>query len=443
MKKIFLAILIIPISLLAQKNYPQLMDNYMKAQVSVKEFSGTVLLMQKDKVLYEKAFGLADREWNVPNTINTKYRIGSVTKQFTAACIMQLEEQGKLSLTDKLGKYVPDYPKGDTVTIHMLLNHTSGIADYTSLAAFWPKAILPLSRDSMIAIFKYAPYDFSPGTNWNYSNSGYFLLGYIIEKVSGIDYGDYLLKNVIQKVGLKNTLLDQVDSVLQYRAKGYEKDGKVWRNAMLISMEGPFSAGAMVSTVHDLHDWMKALMDNKVVSAASVQKMTTPYMNHYGYGLGIDSLFNHKRIGHSGGIPGFVSYLGYFPNDDLYTIAISNDGVSAAQVAEGLATIFFNQPVFVPYIPKAIKLSASQLEKFTGTYTLISSGGDFEIIKKGDMLYRKSTGKDDVELKPESITRLFYADGSDRFINFEFDKKGRVTNASLLNGVIKSELKKK
>lgn len=443
MKKIFLAFLLFPLSLMAQKNYLQLMDNFMKALESVKEFSGTVLLMQKDKILYEKAFGMADREWNVPNTISTKYRIGSVTKQFTAACIMQLDEQGKLSLNDKLSNYIPDYPKGDSVSIHMLLNHTSGIADYTSLAAFWPKAILPLSRDSMIAIFKYAPYDFTPGTNWNYSNSGYFLLGYIIEKVSGIEYSEYLLKNVIQKIGLKNTLLDQVDSVLQYRAKGYEKDGKVWRNAMLISMEVPFSAGAMVSTVHDLHDWMKALMINKIVSATSVQKMTTPYMNQYGYGLGIDSLFNHKRIGHSGGIPGFVSYLGYFPNEDLYTIAISNDGVSAAKVAEGLATIFFNKPVFVPYIPKAIKLPDLQLDKFTGTYTVISSGNDLEIVRKGHILYRKSKRSDDVELKPESGTRLFYADGSDRFITFEFDKNGVVVKATLLNGITKEELKKK
>ncbi|MEO5501481.1 MAG: serine hydrolase domain-containing protein [Ginsengibacter sp.] len=443
MKKIFLAIFILPLSLIAQKNYPQLMDNYMKAQVDVKEFSGTVLLIQKDKVIYEKAFGLADREWNVPNTINTKYRIGSITKQFTAACILQLAEQGKLSLNDKLSKYIPDYPKGDSVTIHMLLNHTSGIANYTSLPAFWPKSILPLSRDSMIAIFKYAPYDFSPGSKWNYSNSGYFLLGYIIEKVSGENYGDYLLKNVIQKIGLKNTLLDRVDSILPYRAKGYEKDGRVWRNAMLISMEGPFSAGAMVSTVEDLHKWMKALMENKVVSPASVQKMTTPYMNHYGFGLGMDSLFKHKRIGHSGGIPGFVSYLGYYPDDDLYTIVLSNDGISSPQIAEGLASILFNQPVFVPYIPKEIKLPVTQLEKFTGTYKLISEGTDMDIIRKGDTLYRHSAGKDEVELKPESSTRLFYADSSDRFIDFEFDKNGAVSKATILNGIIKHELKKK
>jgi CubicO group peptidase (beta-lactamase class C family) len=440
LKKIFLAFLLLPLSLMAQKNYPQLMDNYMEAQASVKEFSGTVLLMQKDKVIYEKSFGQADREWNVPNTINTKYRIGSVTKQFTAACIMQLEEQGKLSLTDKLSKYIPDYPKGDSVTIHMLLNHSSGIANYTSLKTFWPKAILPLSRDSMIAIFKYAPYDFSPGSKWNYSNSGYFLLGYIIEKVSGDNYGDYLLKNVIQKIGLKNTLLDQVDSILQYRAKGYEKDGKVWRNAMLISMEGPFSAGAMVSTVHDLHDWMKALMANKIVTAASLKKMTTPYMENYGYGLVIDSLFKHKRIGHSGGIPGFLSYIGYYPDDDLYTIAISNDGVSAEKTAEGLASIFFNQPVILPSINKEIKLSPTELQKFIGTYE-IQKGVEMKITLDNDQLFAQLTGQSAFPIFAKTATE-FFLKVVDAQLQFVKDDEGNFSSVILLQNGRKTEAKR-
>ena len=184
MKKIII-LLLLPMALTAQKNYPKLLDAYVQAEFKVKEFNGTVLVMQKGKAMYEKSFGLADREWNVANTNETKYRIGSVTKQFTAACILQLAEQGKLNLDDKLSKYIPDYPKGDSITTHMLLNHTSGIKNYTDLPEFWPKAILPLSTDSMIALFKNKPLDFSPGTNWNYSNSGYFLLGVIVEKVSG------------------------------------------------------------------------------------------------------------------------------------------------------------------------------------------------------------------------------------------------------------------
>lgn len=439
MRKTLLAVLLSPMMLLAQKNYPKLLDDYMKAQANIKEFTGSVLLMQKGKIVYEKAFGMADREWNVSNTIETKYRIGSITKQFTAACIMQLADEGKLSVDDKLSKYIPDYPKGDSVSIHMLLNHTSGIKNYTDMPAFWPKASLPLPPDSMIAIFKNAAYDFAPGTQWNYSNSAYFLLGYIIEKVSGEKYGSYLLKNIIQKAGLKNTMLDRVDSILQFRAKGYNKDGNTWENAIYVAMEVPYSAGAMVSTVHDLQQWMKALMENKIVSAASVTKMTTPYMNNYGYGLGIDSLKTHKRVGHSGGIPGFVSYLGYFPADDVYVVALSNNSSGAQAIANSLASILFDIPVFVPYIPKAIPLTTEQLDRFTGSYT--SPNSTFKITRKGTAVYRQRAGSDDVELKPESSTRLFYADKSDRFIKFEFDKNNVATKATLLNGNERTELK--
>jgi CubicO group peptidase (beta-lactamase class C family) len=309
MKKI-LILLLLPMGITAQKNYPALLDDHTQAEFKIKEFNGTVLVMQKGKAIYKKAFGMADREWNIPNTPETKFRIGSVTKQFTAACILQLAEQGKLGLDDKLSKYIPDYPKGDSITVHMLLNHTSGIKNYTDIPQFWPKAILPLSHDSMIALFKNKPLDFSPGTKWSYSNSGYFLLGVIVEKASGKNFSDYLLENVIKKIGLKNTLMDNLDSVLTYRAKGYGKNRRgVWQHAMPISMEGPYSAGAMVSTVDDLYLWTKALHNNQVLSAASTQKMLTPYKDNYGYGIGIDSLKTHRRVSHNGGIPGFASYL--------------------------------------------------------------------------------------------------------------------------------------
>ncbi len=223
MKRIIL-LLLLPLAITAQKNYPKLLDEYAQAEFKVKEFNGTVLVMQKGKAIYKKAFGMADREWNVANTVNTKFRIGSVTKQFTAACILQLAEQGKLNTDDKLSKYIADYPKGDSITVHMLLNHTSGITNYTNLPEFWPKAILPLTTDSMIALFKNKPLDFSPGTKWNYSNSGYFLLGVIVEKASGKTFNNYLLENIIKKMGLKNTLMDNLDSVLAFRAKGYSKN---------------------------------------------------------------------------------------------------------------------------------------------------------------------------------------------------------------------------
>src|SRR5476651_807500 len=198
----------------AQKNYLALLDNYMQAQVNVNDFSGAVLVANKGKIIYEKAFGYADREWKQPNMADTKFEICSLTKQFTAAAILQLAEQHKLSLDDKLSAYFPGYPKGDVVTLHMLLNHTSGIADYTGLPGFYAKHTLPLTKDSVIALFKNQPYKFAPGTKWDYSNSNYFLLGCIIEKVTKQPYDVYLYKNVIQKAGLTNTPVNHTDSVL-------------------------------------------------------------------------------------------------------------------------------------------------------------------------------------------------------------------------------------
>ena len=439
MKKL-IVLLCFPLAAFAQKNYRALLDEFTQAEFTVKEFNGTILVMQKGKAIYKKSIGMADREWNVPNTAETKFRIGSVTKQFAAACILLLAEQGKLSVDDQLSKYIPDYPKGDSITIHMLLNHTSGIKNYTDLPDFWPKAVLPLSTDSMIALFKNKPLDFSPGTNWNYSNSGYFLLGVIVEKVSGKNFTAYLTENIIKKVGLKNTSMDQLDSVLAFRARGYDKNRQgVWQQAMYISMEGPYSAGAMVSTVEDLYQWTKALHNNQVLSAASTQKLMTPYKNNYGYGIGIDSLKTHKRVSHSGGIPGFASYLGYFPDDDLCVVVISNNASNASKLATALSSIMFNLPVQKSYMPMEVKIDAAILDLYVGKYI---ATGPIELIKKDNKLYRRREGAPDIELKPESKTRFFYADDSDRFIEFEVDQSGKPIKAWFIGSGEKIEMKK-
>ena len=437
--KTIMLLLLLPLAITAQKNYPKLLDEYAQAEFKIKDFNGTMLVMQKGKVMYKKAFGMADREWNIPNTVDTKFRIGSVTKQFTAACILQLAEQGKLSLDDKLTQYIPDYPKGDSITIHMLLNHTSGIANYTDLPEFWPTAILPLSTDSMIALFKNKPLDFSPGTKWNYSNSGFFLLGVIVEKASGKTFTDYLQEHIIKKLALKNTLMDNLDSVLSFRAKGYGKNNAgVWQHAMQISMEGPYSAGAMVSTVDDLYYWTKALHSNKVLSAASTQKMLTPYKENYGYGIGIDSLKNHKRVSHSGGIPGFLSYLGYFPDDDLCVVIISNNGSNSSRLGIALESIMFNLPVQIPYTPKEVTIDTAILNNYVGKYITTSP---IEIIKTNGKLYLHRNGVPDIELKPESKKRFFYADQSDRFIEFEIDKTGKMIKGWFIGNGDRMEMK--
>ena len=185
LRLLLIVTLLFSCSAYAQPSKNTELDAYMNAEASVKQYSGTVVVMQKGKKIYEKNTLYANREWKVPNSPEAKYRIGSITKQFTSALILRLEEEGKLSVADKLSKYYPGYPKGDSVTIHMLLNHTSGIKNYTEIPSFWSAMGYKFSVDSMIRVFKDQPYDFSPGTGWNYSNSGYYLLGMIIEKASG------------------------------------------------------------------------------------------------------------------------------------------------------------------------------------------------------------------------------------------------------------------
>jgi CubicO group peptidase (beta-lactamase class C family) len=196
----------------------------------------------------------------------------------------------------------------------MLLTHTSGIKDYTEVPEFGKVATLPLEKDGLVALIKKQPYIFSPGTKWSYSSSGYFLLGYIIEKVSGMSYSDYVYNNVIQKAGFAILVLGFCFNFFMHA--NIKKTGG-WKNADYISMEGPNSAGAIISTIEDLYQWNNALFSNKIISAASFSKMTTPYKEHYGYGLSIDGFQHHLEIGHNGGINGFSSFLGRFPTDDV------------------------------------------------------------------------------------------------------------------------------
>ena len=438
MKKI-LFFLLLPLTSVAQKNYQQLLDQYMQAQTTVRNFSGAVLVMKQNKVLLEKGYGLADREWNIPNTTETKFRIGSVTKQFTAACILQLIEAGKLSADDKLSKFFPGFPKGDSVTIHMLLNHTSGIASYTDTRDFMNVARLDLPKDSMISFFKNKPYNFSPGSKFSYNNSGYFLLGAILEKISGLSYDDYLRKNIFDKLEMKNSGVDRLDSVLEMRARGYSRIGKKVVNADFISMGWPYSAGVLYSTVGDLYKWDRALYGNKILSKESLQKMFTPGKSNYGYGIIIDSLEKHPRIWHNGGIPGFSTNFSRFVNDDICTIVFSNNESNTDFVAIALANILFDMPVEIPYVHKEVKIDPSILDKYVGKY---SAGLTIEVIKKDGKLYRHRDGTPDIELKPESPTKFFYGDETDRQLEFEIDATGKVTKIWFYNSGQRGEMKK-
>lgn len=438
MNKVFL-LLFLPITLFAQTQESEKLDNYLKAQESVKGFSGAVLVMKQNKVVLRKGYGMADMEWNIPNTADTRFRVGSVTKQFTAACILQLEEEGRLSVTDKLSKYFPGYPKGDSITIHMLLNHTSGIANYTNIPEFMKVARLNLSKDSMVNFFKNRPFGFSPGTKFSYSNSGYFLLGIIIEKVSGLSYNAYLRQHIFNKLEMNESGVDRLDTILSKRAKGYSKAGKKFVNAEYISMDWPFSAGVIYSTLDDMYKWDRALYNNSVLSESSRKKMFTPGLSNYGYGVNIDSLDGHPRIWHNGGIPGFLTNFSRFVKDDLCIVVFSNNETSADFLSLAISNIMFGEEVEAPYFHKEVKIDPALLDKFVGKY---SAGLIIEVIKKDNKLYRHRNGSPDIELKPESPTKFFYDDETDRVLEFELDKDGKVAKIWFHNSGQKGELKK-
>ena len=446
MKRLFTLIcvcgLVLPIKSVGQNNYALAIDKYMQAQVKINEFSGVVLVTAKDKVIYKKAFGYADREWKIPTTIDTKFEIGSLTKQFTAAAILQLAEQKKLFLDDKLSIWFPGYPKGDSVSLHMLLNHTSGITDYTSLPNFYELHTLPLAEDSVIALFKNQPYKFSPGTHWSYSNSNYFLLGCIIEKVSGKTFADFLYDNIIKKAALTNTVVNRLDSVLVFRAKGYSKhEHGDWKNADYFSMEFPFSAGSLISTASDLYKWQAALLNAKIISPPMLAKMTTPYFNNYAYGVSVDSFNHYLRIAHGGGIAGFTSCLGVFPAKNISIVVLSNNDCNSEQIGNEIAAALFEVPVKMPYKPVEKEIDVAVLKRYTGKYQL---GGttNFEISEKDKYLFLKPEGSGEMMLKPESETKFFFAGNIEQEIEFIVDKNGAIIKSYFINKGTQIEIKK-
>lgn len=320
----------------------QQIDELLKTYHDYKQFNGSVLVAENGKVIYKKGIGMANMEWNIPNTPDTKFRIGSVTKQFTAALILQLVEEGKLKLDGKITDYLPDYRKdtGSKVTIHHLLNHTSGIPSYTNAKFFREDSRNYYSVKDFVKKFASGDLEFEPGTKFVYNNSGYFLLGAIIEEVTGKSYAEVLKERILDPVGMTNTGYDDHTAIIEKRARGYEKTPDGFRNAAYLDMSLPYAAGSMYSTVEDLHKWDQALYGNKVLSEESKQKMFTPGLEKYGYGFFINETKigetdkNEKVIQHGGGINGFNSLFTRFV--DQKNLVVILDNISYGRVHDNI-----------------------------------------------------------------------------------------------------------
>jgi CubicO group peptidase (beta-lactamase class C family) len=323
-------------------------EEYMKARVAADDFSGSILLAKDGKVLVSRGYGLANREHNIPNTPQTKFRLGSVTKQFTATAIMLLEKQGKLTVDEPITTYLDDAPDAwEDVTIHHLLSHTGGIPEHTgSLASI---ATQNLSPDKIIALFRDKPLDFEPGEKFKYSNSGYILLGRIIEKVSGQKYEDFLRANLFEPLHMLDSGYDHHQTVLTHRATGYRGRSPSVMNAPYLDMSIPYAAGALYSTVEDLQRWDQALYIEQVLPKAALDRMFTRVQGNYGYGWIMTTQHNRKCQSHGGGIFGFRTTVARYPEEKVYVVVLSNEEAAPVGViSRDLAAIVFGEKYEVP-----------------------------------------------------------------------------------------------
>ena len=367
------------------------------------------VLCGRDTVVM-KGYGLADVENDVPATAHTVYRIGSITKQFTAAAVLQLAEQGKLSLDDSVGKHLPTIPsRWRGVPILQLLNHTSGIPSYTSAGPRWSDRMrLDMAHDSLIGIVGNDSMDFAAGSKWRYNNTGYYLLGMVVERLTGHSYTDFVRDRFATPLGLRATMYCDTRPIIKKRAQGYQvsPDQKLI-NADPIGMGQPFSAGALCSTVGDLVVWQRALAAGRVVKPVSYTAMTTPVGvavgSAYGYGLAADTLGGRKRVQHGGGINGFNSMLQYYPAESISIAVLGNtNGAWVDRVADNIARAALGLKL-VPAPPKLRDLatSAEERARFSGKYRVALPSGPLElrVFEKEGKLMMQVAGQPEIPLR--------------------------------------------
>jgi D-alanyl-D-alanine carboxypeptidase len=360
---------------------------------------------RKGEVLLEKGYGLADAEFDVPADGETMFRIGSVTKQFTSAAILLQIEQGHMKLDDTLEKLVPEFPTpGHTVTLRQLLNHTSGIPSYTDIGDAWEaKWPLELKHEELLALVKDKPFDFEPGSDWRYNNTGYYLLGMALEKASGKSYAVHVKKTLFEPLGLKRTRYDSNSELIKNRAQGYTLVLGRLVNDQPLGVAQPGAAGGLISTGGDLVRWQMALTSGRVVKPESYALMTTPTVlpngkdTGYGFGLMIDTFEGKKRIQHGGGIFGFNSMLLWLPGDDVHVAVISNgEPLSSGKVANDVtyAALGIEKPKV-----KDEPTTPALRQKFAGNYRIEDLKLDTKVFEEGDRLRVQATGQKAFGLK--------------------------------------------
>jgi CubicO group peptidase (beta-lactamase class C family) len=367
MKGILSIILILgfTLNLFSQETTGEKIDKLIEGFTETGRFNGSALVASNDKILLEKGYGFKNFRDSTLNDSSTIFQIASVTKQFTSTLILKLVELEKLALTDNLSKYYPDFPKGESISIENLLTHTSGIFDWTYSINF-----SPTNEQTLLGFLKTKTLNFSPGTNWSYSNSNYSLLGYIIQKVSGMTYENAVRKYIFIPLQMTHSGFDFKNLKNKEKATGYSAFSEISKTeGALYDSVGPFAAGEIYSTIGDLYKWHKGLQSYKIINRASLERAYTPIKNNYGYGWIIDSLFNRRITSHSGNISGFSSNLARITEDNIFIILLNNKEDSGLEtITKNIFDILYNQPYSITVKRYPIKLSEEIPKKYIGTY---------------------------------------------------------------------------
>ncbi|WP_372948350.1 serine hydrolase [Mariniphaga sp.] len=431
----FFILVILIVTGLSNKTFSQNPEKQFDKILSEQNFENspgfTVLVAKNNQVIYRKAFGYANLELDVKLKPEHIFRIGSITKQFTASAILKLEEEGKLSLQDDITKFIKDYPThGHTITIEHLLTHTSGIKSYTSMkewdAEMRKKDFTPVE---MIDFFKNQPMDFAPGEKFLYNNSAYFMLGYIIEKASGKTYEEYLKDTFFEPLDMQNSSYGNPSRVIKNRAAGYMKKNGEFVNAEFLSMTQPYAAGSLLSTVDDLFTWYTAVMNDKVIShenrlkAHSSFKLNNGKPTGYGYGWFLGNIQGSPMIEHGGGIHGYLTASLWLPEEKVFVAVFSN---CYAMPPQSTAFKLAAAAIEKPFDRNEIEMNKKTLEDYVGVYESDEEETRTLLVENDSLFYVYPSGNRE-KLLPFEKDRFFMKNSFNEFI-FKRNAQGEVVS---------------
>lgn len=410
MKNIFILLIVLcSAGISRSQDLTAKLDTLLQAYTTLHKFNGVVLVAKHGTILLDKGYGYRNVANRVQHDKSSIFQIGSVTKQFTTAVILKLQTAGKLSVQDPISKYFPQFPRGDSITIENLMLHTSGIFNYTNDRQFMDNEVTkPATQAKMIALFRDKPASFSPGTSWQYSNSAYLLLGYIIESVTKKPYEQVVREYIFTPLKMTHSGFDFTHLQSPQKSTGYFAfNNRDTLPSPTVDSSVSFSAGAIYSTTEDMYRWHQALEKNKILTNAQQEKAYTPVKNHYGYGWTIDSLYGQRVVSHSGGIHGFTSNFSRMPADDVCIVLLSNTSSPELHtITRAIYAILYNKPYQVPEKRKSILLPEEKQKEYIGEYT-INEKLQLSITLRSGELIATPTGQPTVILHPEKEDDFF------------------------------------